>query len=157
MIRDAAGGDADAIIDMIATSPHFDDAGLTHVRATFEQHCRDGSDAIWLIADDSAPAGVAYCAPEPLAPDVWNLLMLWTRADSHRAGHGTTLVDGIKAALQARGARLLIVETSSLPDFAAARAFYARRGFVHEATIRDYYEPGEDKVVYTMPLQGDAR
>ena len=50
-------------------------------------------------------------------------------------------------------ARLLLVETSSHIDFSAARAFYTKQGFVNEAIIRNYYDVGEDKLIFTKNIQ----
>ena len=47
---------------------------------------------------------------------------------------------------------MLLVETSSLDDYAGARAFYAGQGFVEEARIRDCYQAGEDKIIFWRRL-----
>ena len=99
---------------------------------------------------------MAYCAPEPVTSGTWNLLMLWTREDRHGLGHGTALVLDVERALRARNARLLIVETSASPGFAPARSFYAKCGFEHEATIRNFFAPGDHKVVLTKALAPSA-
>jgi ribosomal protein S18 acetylase RimI-like enzyme len=123
------------------------------------------NDMIWLTAvenDDDAkegggeqPVAVAYCAPEVVADGTWNLLMLWTRADRQRRGYGGALVAAVEKELVSRNARLFLVETSSLPAQTAARAFYSSNkcGFIHEATIRNYYADGDDKLIYTKSLQ----
>lgn len=49
-------------------------------------------------------------------------------------------------------ARVLIVETSSTDQYAATRASYTARGFDEEAHIRDYYGPGDCKVVFWKSL-----
>ena len=83
--------------------------------------------------------------------------MLWTRSDRHGKGHGASLVKQVERELQGRTARLLIVETSGLPEFAPARAFYAKCGFGHEASIKNFFAAGDDKLVFTKPLvSGDA-
>ena len=45
-------------------------------------------------------------------------------------------------------ARVLLVETSSTDQYEATRAFYEARGFDREALIREFYGPGDDKVVF---------
>jgi ribosomal protein S18 acetylase RimI-like enzyme len=149
MIRHTKATDTEAIMRMVADSGQFDDEGQGYVRETLENHLAGDSDEIWLTADDGESIGVAYCAPEPVASGAWNLQMLWTRADRNRAGHGGSLVKHLEAELRNRNARLLIVETSGLPDFAAARAFYVKCGFIHEATIRNFFAVGDDKLVFT--------
>jgi ribosomal protein S18 acetylase RimI-like enzyme len=149
MIRHTKAKDTEAIMRMVADSGQFDDEGQGYVRETLENHLEGESGEIWLTADDGEPVGVAYCAPEPVASGAWNLQMLWTRADRNRAGHGGSLVKHLEAELRNRNARLLIVETSGLPDFAAARAFYVKCGFIHDATIRNFFAVGDDKLVFT--------
>lgn len=143
-------------MEILRTSGQFDDEALGFVEKTLVQHLTSPGPEIWLTAEEGVPVGVAYCAPEPVSPGVWNLLMLWLRTDRLGGGFGTALVQQVEVLLQRQGARLLLVETSSLPAFEAARAFYARRGFVHEATLRDYYDDGDDKLILTRRLRATA-
>jgi ribosomal protein S18 acetylase RimI-like enzyme len=152
MIRNTERSDARAIMSIVGQSGQFDEESLAHIEQTLENHLMGHSDAIWLTADDGEPVGVAYCAPEPVASGVWNLLMLWTRSDRYGQGHGTALVSEMESQLRERTARLLIVETSGLPAFAPARAFYEKCGFKHEAIIKNYFAHGDDKLVFTKPL-----
>ena len=140
------------ILAIVNGSGQFDADGLTHVRNTLEQHVAGARDGIWLTADDGEPVGVAYCAPEAVTIGTWNLLMLWTREDRHGQGHGSALVRHVEKELKGRSARLLIVETSGLSAFAAARGFYTKCGFEHEATIKNFFADGDDKLVFTKSV-----
>ena len=40
-----------------------------------------------------------------------------------------------------------------METFLATRAFYRRNGYDEEARIRDFYGPGEDKIVFWKALQ----
>lgn len=153
MIRPTREDDRAALMDLLRESGQFDDAGVAFVEATLNQHLTSPGPEIWLTAEqDQVPVGVAYCAPEPVGPRVWNLLMLWLRPDQLGRGIGRALVQQVEDEVRRHAARLLIVETSSLPAFETARAFYARRGFVHEATVRDYFGDGDDKLILTRRL-----
>lgn len=152
MLRPTRPSDRDGILGLIAASGQFDADSLAHVRATLDAHLAGENDDIWLTADDGEPVGVAYCAPEPVTSGTWNLLMLFIRADRHGRGHGTGLVGQVEDAIRRRKARLLIVETSGLPAFAPARAFYPSCGFTLEATIRNFYADGDDKLVFTKSV-----
>ncbi len=44
------------------------------------------------------------------------------------------------------------METSGLPTFQRTRAFYRRSGYEQEARIRDYYEPGDDMILFRKDL-----
>ena len=45
-------------------------------------------------------------------------------------------------------AKLLLIETSSVDSFELTRAFYRKLGFVEEARVREYYGPGDDKIIF---------
>lgn len=156
MIRETIQTDSEALLAIVRDSGQFDENGLSHVEETLNSYLAGESEDLWFTADDGKPVGVAYCAPEPVTDGTWNLLMLWTRRDRSGQGHGSALVSHVEKILNERGVRLLIVETSSLPDFAGARAFYDKNGFVQEARIRNFFAAGDDKIVYTKSLRETA-
>ena len=110
----------------------------------------EDSDVLWLIAGDCA--AIAHAAPEQLTDGTWNLLLLAVDPARQRLGLGRRLVAAVEATLLAKGALLLLVETSGQPDFAGQRRFYRKLGFRREARIRDYYQVGDDKVIFAKAL-----
>ena len=132
-----------AVIDASALFPSdlLDEMTAPYLR---DPACPD----IWLAGHVSGAQVVAYLAPERMADAVWNLLLIAVHPGLQGQGHGSAMLSHIEALLARRGQRMLIVETSGLPDFAGARAFYAARGYGEEGRIRDFYQPGEDKVIF---------
>ncbi len=61
----------------------------------------------------------------------------------------------IEQALAANGQRLLLVETSGLPRFEKTRAFYKKLGYNEEARIREFYQAGEDKIIFCKAIKYD--
>ncbi len=111
----------------------------------------------WIVAvdDRDVVVGAAYVAPEPFADRMWNLYFIATDPERHGSGAGTALLGSIEAELSHAGpasARTLIVDTSSVDGYEGARRFYAQRGFVEEARVRDFYGPGDDKVTFWKPI-----
>ncbi len=152
MIRETRESDQNAILAIVRESGQFDADALEHVEATLHSYLEEGTSDLWFTADDGEPVGVALCSPEPVSSGTWNLLMLWIRSDRHNAGHGSALVENVEEELRNRNARLLIVETSGLPDFAPARSFYRKCQFIEEARIRNFFADGDDKIVFTRNL-----
>ena len=58
----------------------------------------------------------------------------------------------IEQKLKKIGARVLIVETSSDDAQIGARNLYQKLGYIQEAVIRDFWNEGEDKIVYWKKL-----
>ena len=112
----------------------------------------EGADEVWLVEEGGA--GLAFAAPERLTDGTWNLLLLAVDPVRQKQGLGRRLVAAVEAVLREKGARLLLVETSGVPGFAGQRRFYRKLGFRREARIRDYYQAGDDKVIFAKPLSG---
>ena len=110
-------------------------------------------DHAWVVREDAdgVVIGAAYYAPEPFSDRVWNLYFIAVRPEHQATGAGGELIGHVEQALRQQGedvARVLIVETSSLDEYAGARAFYAKRGYEREAQIREFYGPGDHKIVF---------
>lgn len=114
------------------------------------------SNELWVTADaDESMSGaiaVAYAAPERMALGTWNMYLIAVHPDYQSRGLGAALVHHIEDMLVARGQRVLIAETSGLSEFERTRAFYRMIGYDEEARIREFYAPGEDKVVFRKAL-----
>lgn len=107
----------------------------------------------WSVAlQADQPIGFAYCEPERMTEGTYNLLAIAVAPEHQRSGSGAALVRDIEATLRQEGGRLLLVETSTDPDQDGARAFYLKDGFTEEARIRDFYAPGQTKVVFWKML-----
>lgn len=111
-----------------------------------------GPDHVWLTDDDGGPVGVAYYAPERMTEGTWNLYMLAVHPDRQRQGRGAALVRHVERELARRGARLLLIETSGLGTFERTRAFYRALGYEEEARVREFYNAGDDKVIFRKAL-----
>ena len=113
----------------------------------------EGSIAFVSRPAPSAPAnGWTYLAPDDHAAGVWNLWWLGVDPDAHGTGAATALVRRAEAHARDRGARLMIIETSSLDSQARARRFYAREGYAAVGQVPDFYGTGDDKIIFCRRL-----
>jgi ribosomal protein S18 acetylase RimI-like enzyme len=80
---------------------------------------------------------------------VYDLYWIAMHPEFQGEGGGTQLLDEVERRLRQREARLLVVETSSRPDYAPTRHFYEMRGYGCAASLVDYYAPGDSRVIYT--------
>jgi ribosomal protein S18 acetylase RimI-like enzyme len=107
----------------------------------------------WLVAGTGGNLlGFAFVEPERMPEGTFNLLAIAVAPDRQHGGIGRSLVEDLEERLRRQGARLLIVETSSLDDFAGTRAFYASQSFLEEARVRHFYAEGEDKILFWKHL-----
>lgn len=113
----------------------------------------NGADnSIWLTGDSDEPTFVAFCNEEQMTEGTWNLYLIAVHKQMQGSGIGKRVLQHLEAFLKSKGARILIIETSGLPEFEGSRAFYANNGYTEEARIRDFYAAGDDKVVFWKSL-----
>ena len=113
----------------------------------------ENSNDFWLTYEDNQPVAIAYCAPERMTEGTWNLLLIAVHPDYQGKGYGSSILHYIEQMLAAREERLLLIETSSLDSFVRSQAFYLKCGYEKEAQIREFYQAGEDKIVFRKLLR----
>jgi ribosomal protein S18 acetylase RimI-like enzyme len=107
---------------------------------------------LWLTVGEDEPVAIAYCSPERMTYGTWNLLLIAVAPTRQGEGLGTALLRYIETLLTTQGERLLLVETSGLPEFERTREFYKKNSYDEEARICDYYAQGDDKVIFRKRL-----
>jgi ribosomal protein S18 acetylase RimI-like enzyme len=96
--------------------------------------------------------GYSCVGPTPATDGTFDLYWLAVDPAAQGKGVGRALVREVERDLSSRGARLLLVETSSRPDYENTRAFYARCGYIEAARIKDFYAPADDRIMLTTRL-----
>ncbi|WP_306642093.1 GNAT family N-acetyltransferase [Sanyastnella coralliicola] len=112
----------------------------------------DAEEFWFCFEEEGQPIGFGFCAPEKLTEGTYNLYAIAFTEETQGGGRGKQMMDYIEQLLQSKNGRVLIVETSSLDEYQKTRAFYVKCGYVKEAVIREFYAPGEDKVVFYKKL-----
>ncbi len=112
----------------------------------------DSTDIWFTVEVDGQPISIAYCAPERMTEGTYNLYAIAVHGNQQGRGVGAQMMEYIENLLRDQGQRILIVETSGLADYDLTREFYRKCQYTEEATIREFYAEGEDKVVFWKKL-----
>ncbi|MDJ0644204.1 MAG: GNAT family N-acetyltransferase [Erythrobacter sp.] len=150
-IRPLARDDLDRVGHIVDSNDMFPSEMLEEMAAAYF----GGEDNThrWIVFDRHRVEGVAYFVPERMTDGCWNLLLIAVDPDAHGRGIGTALMQCVENVLRQEDARILLVETSGVPDFVRTRAFYDGLGYEREARIREYYAAGDDKIVFRKALK----
>ncbi|MBD1863055.1 MULTISPECIES: GNAT family N-acetyltransferase [Trichocoleus] len=158
MIQPTTPDDASAIIALAVAAGMFpanETEALGKVLADYFGGNLDKGH-VWVSDEEAGElCGAAYYAPDLMADRTWYLYMIAVRPDCQGRGHGTMLMQHVENALRMSGQRLLLVETSGLPNYERTRTFYEKCGYEKEARIRDFYTAGDDKIVFRKVLNAD--
>lgn len=152
-IRPVISADLPALKTVIDSSELFPSELLDDMLSDYFQN-PDSTDTWLTCTVDDQPQAVAYCAPERMTEGTWNLYLIAVHKSQQGGGIGASMMRHVEDLLRGRGVRVLIVETSGLPEFALTRKFYDKIGYHREAVIRDFYQEGDDKVVFWKRLDG---
>ncbi len=109
---------------------------------------------VGTFAADDELVGYACYGPTPDTDRTFDLYWIAIDPAAQGTGGGTRLLTEVEQRLERLNARLLVVETSSRPEYAPTRAFYEKRGYAEAARMREFYAPGDDRVIFTKRIQG---
>ena len=154
MIRPTKPDDTTALIALADATGLFQPNQLEQLGEMLSDYFSSNSDSdqFWITDDDNGAVGVAYCEMERMTHGTWNLQLIAIQPNRQGQGRGSSLLRYVEQLLMVRGGRVLLVETSGLPDFDRTRAFYRKGGFDEEARIRGFYKAGDDKIIYRKAL-----
>ncbi len=150
-IRNVISTDIDGLKAVLDSSELFPSEFLDDMIADYLTN--PDSEDIWFAAlDEGTPVAIGYCAPEKLTEGTYNLYAIAVRKELQGKGLGGEMMRYIEDVLRQKSARILIVETSGDAQFDLTRQFYLKLGYTHEATIREFWNTGEDKVIFWKKL-----
>ena len=162
MIRPVVAKDIPAIRSIIDATELFPSEMLQDMIQPYLNTDDGDSKDIWIaeVGDNNdTPIAVAYCVPEKMTEGTWNALLLAVQPGAQGQGYGSRLMRHLESKLKTEHqARILLVETAGSPEFARQREFYgAKLGYEKVATIPEFYQPAEDKVIFLQKISSEAK
>ena len=150
MIRLARQDDTSAIKQIAADTELFPPDMLDDMIAGYLEQTT--ADIGFVAEQDGQAVAFGFCEPERMTEGTWNLLAIGVHPRKQGTGIGSEMMRDLEGRLRDQGQRILIVETMGTDEFNQTRQFYLKNGYAKEATIREFYEPGGDKVVFWKKL-----
>ncbi|NTV45240.1 MAG: GNAT family N-acetyltransferase [Chlorobiales bacterium] len=104
------------------------------------------------IDDQGTVLGYVCFGKTPVTLTTFDLYWIATAIEAQGKGVGQALFDFTCNAITKQGGKLVVIETSSQPKYEKTWRFYEKIGCTVEARIKDFYAPGDDKLIYTKHL-----
>jgi ribosomal protein S18 acetylase RimI-like enzyme len=154
IIRQAKTDDTETIMNLAEAVGLFEGEELEELGGMLAGYFEGslGENHSWIVCDDDGVVGVGYFAPEQYAYGVYNLYFIAVHPKYQGKGNGSLMLNHVEKTLTEKGQRLLLVETSGLPNFELTRKFYRKQGYEEEARIREFYKAGDDKIIFRKAL-----
>ena len=97
--------------------------------------------------------GYTCFGPVPATMSSYDIYWLAVHIDFRRLGIGKSLIAHTEELIEKQGGQRIYVETSSRDQYRTTRMFHRACGYREEAVLKDFYAPGDDKVIYVKAIR----
>ncbi|MFQ3597884.1 MAG: GNAT family N-acetyltransferase [Chloroherpetonaceae bacterium] len=104
---------------------------------------------IYSAIEDGGLLGYVCFGKTPMTLSTYDLYWIAVARAAQGKGIGKKLFDFTCQEVQKQGGKLIVIETSSQAQYEKTRRFYEKMGCRLEATIKNFYRVGDDKLIYT--------
>lgn len=144
-------GDKAAVMKILRATPEFLPAEILIAEEVIDCYSEDpsGSGYIILVAlVDGLIAGYICYGPAPLTEGTWDVYWMAVAPQLKRRGIGRAMLSLVESEIVGKAGRMVLIETSSKPNYEKTRGFYRLQGYLVVCQIPDFYAPGDGKVVF---------
>jgi GNAT superfamily N-acetyltransferase len=149
--------DAEKIKKLVQSSGFFSPAEVSIAVELVEERLGRGiqSGYFFLFADKGKTL-IGYTCYGPIPGTRSSYDLYWIAVDQRFRGHGAgkQLLLKTEELIRQMGGTRIYAETSSRPQYASTRAFYEHTGYKQAAFLRDFYSPGDGKVIFVKEKEG---
>ncbi|MEX0703578.1 MAG: GNAT family N-acetyltransferase [Planctomycetales bacterium] len=148
-------GDRDAVREIVASTGFFRPEEIDVAVELVDERLARGpaSGYHFVFAElDGETAGYACYGPIACTLSSYDLYWIAVRQAARGRGIGRRILQQTESRVRAAGGTRLYIETSGRADYASTQAFYLRCGYRLEATLADFYAPGDDRLTYVRAL-----
>jgi len=155
-IRATRADEAGPIINLARQAGVFNEEEIAAVEELVRDYIAKGDASYYRFlscCQNGRVLGFTCYSPRSLTQGAYDLCWICSAPGTQRQGVGGALIRQTEQAIRARGGRLVLVETSSRPEYEPARRFYESHGYRREAIIQDFYAEGDSLVLYSKRLE----
>ncbi|MDY0290093.1 MAG: GNAT family N-acetyltransferase [Sphaerochaeta sp.] len=144
-------GDIESIALILGSSGFFNpqeqSVGVSLVRERLEQG--EACDYFFQFAEHKGNLrGYTCFGPIPGTKSSYDLYWIAVDTACRGQGVGTLLLRQTEQEIARRGGTRIYIETSSSALYVPTRSFYLHNGYHLEAELKEYYAPGDNKLIY---------
>ncbi|MFA4835597.1 MAG: GNAT family N-acetyltransferase [Dehalococcoidia bacterium] len=154
-IRTMTIDDKPAVMQILKTTPEFTPAEVVVAEEVLDIYLHDpsGPDYKVLVAEiGSSIKGYVCYGPTPLTDGTWDMYWVAVAPGEQGRGIGGALFAAAEEKMKKARGRLILIETSSKPEYEKTRRFHERQGYELVTRIPDFYSVGDDRLTFQKRL-----
>ena len=107
----------------------------------------------WMkITDEDGLVAFANYGKNAFSTHSWDLYWIAVHQNSRNKKLGSVLLKAIEDDVRQLKGKILWIETSGRPLYASTEGFYIRNGYELQASLKEFYGPGDPKQIYAKVL-----
>lgn len=155
-IRQMTAADKPALMLILNQIPEFEPEEIGVAEGVIDNYLKSPASSGYyiLVADyNSSLAGYICYGDTPLTKGTWDIYWIAVASRHQSLGIGKALVEAAESNIKELKGRLIIIETSSKPEYEKTRRFHKARGYALTCRIADFYSPGDDLLIFQKRFQ----
>lgn len=148
--------DPEAISAIVKSSGFFSEEEIDLARELAEEKLEYGEESSYqfLFAEDKKIVhGYTCFGLIPATSGSYDLYWIAIDHPSRGIGLGKDLMKRTEKTIYQLGGKRIYVETSSRHQYQPTHGFYESCGYAREAVLKDFYAPGDSKIIYSKILK----
>ncbi|MCJ7819932.1 MAG: GNAT family N-acetyltransferase [Bacteroidales bacterium] len=148
--------DRPALEAILASSGYFYDFEIEVALSLADETCEKGQEKsgyYWIrLLEEGKVIGFANFGLNPSSVHSFDLYWVAVLDEYRKKHYGSLILTEAEKRIKSLGGKIVWIETSGRPLYEPTRYFYIKNGYELEATLRDFYGPGDSKLVYRKEL-----
>ena len=148
--------DRDAVVQIVSSVGNFNQAEIDCALELVDVFLHNDAQQDYRIAvaanSDSQIKAYTCWGPVPLTRGTYDLYWIATHPNARGCGFGQALMAYIEDNVREQGGRLLVAETSAKESYRKTIEFYQRLNFEEASRIQDFYDVGDDRLIFVKCL-----
>ena len=147
--------DMQIVRDIVVSSGFFSEAEIEVAVELVQERLNKGlsSGYYFLFAErEGEVMGYSCFGPIPCTVESFDIYWIALKNELRGAGLGKKILRRVENRIREMGGKRIYVETSSRDQYKPTQFFYRACGFREEAVLKDFYSPGDHKVIFLKVL-----
>jgi ribosomal protein S18 acetylase RimI-like enzyme len=154
--EDLRPSDIEHILPLVESSGFFSPEEISIAIELIEERLSKGpqSGYFFLFAEfEGDIIGYTCFGPIPGTMHSYDIYWIVVHNNFRRMGIGKELMARTENLIGTQGGRLIYLDTSSQDLYKTTRMFYSKCGYRQEAFVKDFYKPGDGKIIYVKAIK----
>jgi ribosomal protein S18 acetylase RimI-like enzyme len=147
--------DLERVKEIVVSSGFFSQAEIGVAVELVEERLKKGVESGYhfvFAEQNQKVAGYSCFGPIPCTEESYDIYWIAVQEELRGSGLGVEVLKRVEGRIREMGGKRIYVETSSREQYRPTRSFYSRFGYRKEATLKNFYSPGDHKVIYLRVL-----